>query len=546
MSLVRRVRGVPLEDLVTWIAAGAVGVFLVWSAIRIDGITDQMYANSDIASAPVMAQLLPDKGSGYLVLGYYPWLESLFALDLTRWAPSHVSFWKAAPFFVYGATVALTGWTVWRTVSRKTGVLVALAMAAPAPLVIYMLGAPDQRLPALVHAVLLAAFLITAPSLARWSWLGRMAWAAALAVTLAPGVASDPLIVLGAALPFLAAVAVGWWLRLVPRDVALVAGAAGVAGSLGGWGLERLAEHHRFVYHEPGFGLAVPDAALSNAWLLLKVVALFAHGTFVTAPPPVEPVDLVRIAVAVVAIAAVLFLLLALARAARPFVMDPVRPAASRLLAIYWAISLILIAGAFVFTNVPVGLNSVRYVTTIWPALLTLAALVYARRAHLSLAVVAVAAALIGCAELERGLYTPPVVVQPTEAEVSELERVAAANDLDHGYASYWDAMPITLESDFEVRAYPIQPCGPADGYCPFNVHTIESWYTPKPGSRSFYVVGDQSLEPPLAPPPASWGRPMKTIRIGHLTVYLFDYDIASRLLPFEPGGLSAPERKSG
>src|SRR3954452_13976238 len=156
MSLARRGRGVTLEDLVIGVATAAVGVFLVWSAIRIRDITSPMYANSDIASAPVLAQLLPDKGSGHVVLGFYPWLESLFALDLTRWVPSHVSFWKAAPFLVYGLTVALAGWTVARTVSSRTGFLVALAMAAPAPLVLFLLGAPDQRLPALAHAVLLA------------------------------------------------------------------------------------------------------------------------------------------------------------------------------------------------------------------------------------------------------------------------------------------------------------------------------------------------------------------------------------------------------
>jgi hypothetical protein len=58
------------------------------------------------------------------------------------------------------------------------------------------------------------------------------------------------------------------------------------------------------------------------------------------------------------------------------------------------------------------------------------------------------------------------------------------------------------------------------------------------------YVVGDQNLLPALAPPPASWGRPMKILPVGHLTVYLFDYDIASRLEPFVPADLAAPERK--
>jgi hypothetical protein len=543
MSLVRRVRGVPLEDLIIWAAAAAVGVFLVWSGIRIRDITAQMYANSDIASAPVLAQLLPDQGSGHVVLGFYPWLESLFALDLTRWVPSHLAFWKAAPFFVYGAAIVLTGWTVARTVSAKAGGLVALAMAAPAPLVISLLGAPDQRLPALAHAVLLAAFLVTTPSVARWGWSGQVTWAGGLALTLAPGTASDLLIVLGAAVPFLAAVAIGWRLGLLHRGVAAVAGGACVIGALGGLGLERLAEHFRIVYVPPGWGLASVGTALSNGWLLLKVVALFAHGWFDKGPGPVDALDLLRIAAAVAAIAVVIGLVIALVRIARPFLTDPARPAASRLLAIYWGISLLAVSAAFVFTTAPVGLSSVRYVFTLWPALLTLAAVVYARRAQVWMAIFAMVTALIGCVELGRGLYTPEVTIQPTSMEVARLEQIAASHHLDHGYAGYWDAMPITLESDFKVRAYPIEPCG-AVGYCPFALHVIESWYTPKPDARTFYVVGDQTLMPAVGPPPPSWGPPLKTLRVGHLTVYLFDYDIASRLMPFKPGDLSAPERK--
>jgi hypothetical protein len=544
MSLVRRARGVPLEDALTLAAAIFVGVFLVWSAIRIRDITALMYANSDIASAPVLAELISDKGSGHLVLGYYPWLESLFALDLTRWVPAHISFWKSAPFFVYGAAVLLTGWTVWRTVSPRAGFLVALAMAAPAPLVIFLLGSPDQRLPALTHAVLLAAFLISTPSLSRWGWPARAVWAAGLAITLAPGAASDLLIVLGAALPFLVAVAAGWRLRLLERDSAAVAAGACLVGVVSGFGLERLAEHFEIVYASPDWGIASVGTALSNGWLLLKEIALFGHGWFDTAPPPVDLFDVVRIAAAVAVIAATVFLVLALLRAARPFLTDAGRPARVRLLAIYWAASILLVSGPFVFTSVPAGLSSVRYVFTLWPALLTLAAVVFTRRAHVWLAILAAVSALIGWAELDRGLYTPAVVLQPTPAEVTELEKVAALNRLDHGYASYWDAAPIMLESDFKLRAYPLEPCGRI-GYCPFHLHDIESWYRPKPGARTFYVVGDQSLIPPLGPPPASWGTPAKTLHVGHLTVYLFDYDIASRLEPFKAGGLAAPERSA-
>jgi hypothetical protein len=379
---------------------------------------------------------------------------------------------------------------------------------------------------------------------ARRGWPTRAAWGAALALTLAPGVASDPLIVLSGTVPFLAAVSIGWRLRLLGAEVAAIAGGACLVGAIGGWVLERLAEHHRIVYAQPGWGLASVGKALSNAWLLLKEVALLAHGWFERTPPPVDAFDVARIAVGVAAIAAVTLLLVVLVRVGRRFLVDAARPAASRLLGIYWAVSLLTVSAAFIFTTAPGGISTVRYVFTFWPALLTLVALVYGRRAHLWLASLATVTALIGCWELQRGLYTPPIVLQPTPAEVAQLERIAGSNRLDHGYAGYWDAAPITLESDFKLHTYPIEPCG-AGGYCPFHLHVIESWYRPRQGVRTFYVVGDQSLMPPLAPPPAAWGSPMKIIRVGHLTVYLFEYDIASRLFPFKAGGLSAPERKA-
>jgi hypothetical protein len=94
------------------------------------------------------------------------------------------------------------------------------------------------------------------------------------------------------------------------------------------------------------------------------------------------------------------------------------------------------------------------------------------------------------------------------------------------------------VNSGFDVRAYPIQPCLlPArDHYCPFSLHTIQSWYEPKQGVRTFYVTNRFRLEPDLNPPPASWGRPFKVARFGDLTVYAYNYDLATRLDPTTPG----------
>jgi hypothetical protein len=206
-------------------------------------------------------------------------------------------------------------------------------------------------------------------------------------------------------------------------------------------------------------------------------------------------------------------------------------------------VSILLVCGPFLFTTVPAGVSSVRYVFTLWPALLTLAAVVWGHRVNLWLATLATMMALIGCVELHYGFYTTRTVGQPTPTEVAKLERIAKANELDHGYAGYWDATPITLGSDFRLRTFPVEACGSV-GYCPFHLHDIESWYSPKAGVRTFYAVGDQTFSPHVGPPPPSWGRPIKTIRVGHLTLYLFNYDIATRLYPFKAGGLSAPERQ--
>src|SRR5919106_762184 len=177
-------RGIPLERVAIGIAFASVSVFVVWFAIRLPDIVVNPYGNSDVASSLLLAEFYGDKGSGALVLGNYPWLEGLLPLHWTRWVPDHVAFWKAAPYVIYAATVLLAGWTVKRLSNWTTGLAVVLAMAAPAPGVIYMLGVPNQRLPLFAHTVLLPAFLVVLPQVALRRRRWQVLWAMGLAVTL--------------------------------------------------------------------------------------------------------------------------------------------------------------------------------------------------------------------------------------------------------------------------------------------------------------------------------------------------------------------------
>jgi hypothetical protein len=540
-------RGISLEGLAIWIALASVAVFVVWFAIRLPDIVVGPYQNSDVASSLLLAEFFGDKGSGALVLGNYPWLEGLLPLHWTRWLPDHVAVWKAAPYVIYAVTVLLVGWTVKRVSSWRAGLVVVLAMAAPAPMVIYMLGVPNQRLPIFGHTALLAAFLVTLPRIAGWRARWRLLWAAGLAVTLAPAVATDQLIYPAAVLPFLGAVALGWRLRMLLPETAVLAAAACLAGAIGGRLLWALAESQDIVYNRGAFEMAEAGRVFSNAGLLLENVAQFAHGLFAAGPTPIDAFDVTREVLAIAAIAATVLFGFVIALAARPIFSNSARSPEQRLLFAFWGISIGAVSVAFVITTAPYELNAVRFLTTLWPALLTLIVIVYGRRAVTGLALLAAGCAVLGCFALGRGLYTPGTGEPPTGREAELVERFVAENDLDHGYAGYWDAAPITVQSDFNARVYPIEPCGPdLDTYCPFHSHAIENWYVPKPGVRTFLIVNRTPLPPVTSPPPASWGRPFRTAQLDDLTLYAFDYDISSHFQELEPGAWPVPPPAAG
>jgi hypothetical protein len=507
-------------------AALTVTVFLVWSAIRIHGLLAVLYQNSDNASAPVLAEFLGERGSGLVTLGYYPWLEPLYALHLTRWLPDHRVAWEILPFVVYGGVVGLVGWMVRRTVSTAAGAAVALAMAAPAPLVIRFLGVPNMRLFTLAHAVILGAFLVTLPGIEGWGAIRRAVWIVALAVILAVGASSDPLVLIGGAAPFALAVICGWALGLLRRASAVSALAAVAAGAAGGRLLERIAENSGIVYDERNLGLTSVHDMLSNLGLLFQDVALLAHGR-------IEQGGALGTALAVIAwavfISLPIVLLGGLARL-RTTLRDGDRPRAQRLLLIYWGISAGAVAIAFVVSSAPEDISAVRYMTILWPALLTVIVIRWPRRGTAAVAVVATLCALIGWWELAEDQYAAGDPRAPQGTEVSGLERFVRERGLDHGYASYWDAASLTDLTKFRARTYPIQDC--AAGRCAWPFHTMEVWYRPKQGVRTYYLTNDTGLPDEVGPPPARWGRPIERVRIGHLTVYVYDFDLATKLGP--------------
>jgi hypothetical protein len=513
-----------------WIAVAAVSIFLVAFALKLGVIVKGIYRDADYASTPVIAQLFGDRGSGDVTLGNYPWLESLYALRLTRWLPAHRQVWEALPFIGYVLTVGVFSWTLRRAVSWRAAAVGALALACPAPLVLGLVGAPANRLPTLAHAVLLAAFLISLPGLGgKPAWV-RGLWGAALALTLAPGVASDPLLVLWGVFPFLAAVGAGWWVDAFGRREAILGAAACVAGALAGPVIVGIAGDHGI--HKASFPIALtpPGEWPSHAWDVLRSVAQFIHGQFLL---DLADDDWLAAAVsAMAALATVGFPLLCLFvfYRLRGSLASGERPAAQKLLLVFWSTAVVASVGAVLVTDVAGGVSTVRYLLVAWPAALALAMITWPRGSPGIVAILAAASALIGIVQLHRGQYDNQGI-GPTDQEIAGLERFVERNRLDHGYTGYWDAAPATYLSDYRALTYPIAVCAsPAPGFCPFNLHTMDSWYQPKAGVRTFFVYDTRDVPVNPGPPPRRWGPPTARARDGSLRLYAYGYDVATVL----------------
>jgi hypothetical protein len=111
-----------------------------------------------------------------------------------------------------------------------------------------------------------------------------------------------------------------------------------------------------------------------------------------------------------------------------------------------------------------------------------------------------------------------------------QIERIAARDHLSIGYAGYWDAAPTTWATNFRLHVYPVSICDQNAHLCPFDLHVISSWYTPRPGIGSFLLI-DPSLSNVSAPTP-DLGPPTAVYHIGRVTMYTYPYDLATKVMP--------------
>ena len=198
---------------------------------------------------------------------------------------------------------------------------------------------------------------------------------------------------------------------------------------------------------------------------------------------------------------------------------------------VFWCSSLLLLSAAFVFSTLPVDINTARYLVGVLYAGAALGPVI-ARgrpRAETALVLGTCVFALSALTSMVNGANTQNANHFPSADLDRRIARVAEAHHLKYGYAGYWDAAPIMWATDFRLRVYPVLSCTQGDGVCRFYLHNVSSWYKPRRDVWSFLLVDPAlSMQPR---PTARLGRPANVYHVGRVEMYVYPYDLASRIL---------------
>jgi hypothetical protein len=520
-----------------WWAAVPLGVlYLILLAHQLDGAIRTTNLDADAASGPVIGELFGAAPSGAnVVLGTFGWYATLLFYLGTKWLPYHRQVWEAAPFAMALAGAGLTAWSVSQVASRWAASVTAVLLVCTSPVTLRLELATTQHAPAWFGVVLLGAFAV---------WLGLeprrpRRWPVIAVLVLVVGTivganaASDPLLSIAGVAPFALALVAAR--VLVPGDRstrALWGGAATLVVTGVTWGITALVMSALAVAREPGLHttrIAIGHKNIQNFTLWWKSIATIGNGDYFGRP--LSPGTLLLFLCAVISIAAVVLIpWLGWRQLRRP---SPAGGPAITAFYVFWGSSAILLTLAFLFSAYPGDIHSGRYLLGLLYAAAAVVPAATARRAWTRAIVVACTCAFALSAVVaisDRGPVPAPQANSPvTTLLAGQIARIAAREHLSVGYAGYWDAAPITWATGFRVHVYPVSVCDQRKHLCRFDLHFISSWYSPRARTGSFLLTDHQLANVWTRTP--DLGRPSSVYRLGQVTMYVYPYDLARRII---------------
>ncbi|HYM45269.1 MAG TPA: hypothetical protein VES65_03810 [Solirubrobacteraceae bacterium] len=504
-------------------------------------IITSVYLNSDVAVAPVLGQAIGHIPAGsYVSLGNHAWYEEWLFLLATRRLPAHLQLWERAPMLWSLLGLGILVWTARRALDTWSAALCGAALVCVGAFGRFCFLAIEWHSLSLVHTILIVGVSVwLVPQVHAISWRRLIVVAVGLGVLSAFPTASDGLFPFWALAPLVGATAIVAW-RSPPRARARLATFAAVVvgvAAIGAVALSSVMRHSGITSRVLSVASVALDEVGHNMALLADSYAYLAGGRILAPSVEVQSV-LVFASAALVLIA----LVLVLDQVRRILGTRSIRHGMTDARLVYvafWSISLVATSLVFVLSDAPKDALSGRYLLAGYAAIAALLPLVATRSSHTRATVTAGVCvfALIAAYQVIRRPFevvTPPdaSVTFPGPSTASALAHFARQEQVTYGYGGYWDAEELTWGTSFRVLVRPVRVCAAhSRALCYPQLGMVSSWYTPRPRTRSLLVVDTPgtSYGSVLAPDPA-FGKPLSARRLGDIEVYVYPYDIASRL----------------
>jgi hypothetical protein len=507
-----------------------IGAFYLAVVVRhFAAILANIELDADASSSQVIAELYAHKGPGNDYLGDIPWYSTLIFELATKWLPAHREIWEGGPFALGLAAVAVMGWAASRAADAWMAVVTVVLLVCASPSVLNYMFWLNDHMASCYSLALVAALLMLLQTRGDSIHSPLLAGTVILiGIVVGVNMASDKLLVISAPTSLTIASIVAW--RLYP-DARTARAAWWAVAAVTTMGVVTLATtaimHSAHVYPEPiQISFASSQQIATNLRYWWESIAILGNGSFLGAPATLTSGLAFTCAALTVATVVLIPRLVARDIASRSGGHRSADAPTSSYL-IFWASTAVLISLAFVVSDVPVGLETTRYLTGVIFAAAAIAP-VLARRTAAARTGVMIGASILALSSakalLNSSLIKEPVA-GPTRKVANEVADVAQELDATQGYAMYWDAAPLTWSSDMRVRAYPVFACA-AKQLCPGPLNAFSSWYAGNASQRTFLITDPKEPFAPIK----ELGRPIGVYRFGTITMYVFADDIARYL----------------
>jgi hypothetical protein len=502
--------------------------FVVVLLLQWVSITSALIWDSDAATAPLIAEQFGRPGTGVITLGHSPWYSMLWLMAGTRGLPGHRELWQVLPYALVVAALSALALTVQHFRGAWAGAIFLAASLAVGPLALRSLVTPNYHTTTVINVALLGAAL---PFLISDSGGYRRRVAIALPIALLTGldVASDSLLWVVGVIPFALAVLYGVVrFRSARLPILVIAlGTIGLIAVTDKLVRNAMAARDVLTISQP---VAMSSVALLPKHLLTlanEVALVFGADLFGTGHEGsvLRNVALGTLVLVVFAVIAVL-----LARELRTWKGTRLGKA-EQLLLVYAGGAILAISGAFALTTVgensgPGGANYFLALAVAIPLLATLIPHSLADRAVIGGALATMMA--FNVAGVESGYAT--IRAGSVETYAPQILSVLEREHVRYGYASYWDALPLTLYSNGSLQVAAVSQCmQPSGTLCAFTTNSATAWFEAHPGSPSFVIVDPETLFVTVGPPGVGPWR--EIIHVGPIDIYISPDDVAPQIL---------------